>query len=419
MIRNYRRFKYTKQRGVASLLTALVLLISITLVTLLTSKTVLMETKMEANNYRISQAVAAANYAMDFGVNYFDSGGFDQDDDNVIDNIHTHDSDGDTVNDELRLTSTDGSLTTYATINFDNSAGTLCVPAGATPDMKHGMITAVGFSDDKTATRTITQCVGPLNVIRDDGPDQPLVAQGNVAVTGNATIINRYTDTTIWSGDKVNIGNSSAMATYIKNSSAGSLTQAQLLDTDSSLNTQLVSNNNLGNGLDIIDDDPSLGTLTGIEFFKNFFTVDTRAELKEIADNAGQSYAAADIGNAVGKSGPIWIEGDASLNSNGTIGSIDAPAIMVINGDLDTAGSPTIYGLLYVTGTYNIGGTVTVIGANVVEGTADTSTNTPASPPIVSGNGTLNLVYWQAFVTGGAKTLPGMTSIIGGSWRDW
>lgn len=419
MIRHYKHLKYTNQRGVASLLTALVLLISITLVTLLTSKTVLMETKMEANNYRISQAVAAANYAMDYGVNYFDSGGFDQDGDDTIDNIHTHDSNGDSVNDELRLISADSSLTTYATINFDNSAGTLCVPAGATVDMKHGMITAVGFSDDKAATRTVTQCVGPLNIIRDDGPDQPLVAQGNVAVTGNAQIINRYTDTTIWSGDKVDIGNSSAMATYIKSSSAGTLTQAELLDTDSSVNAQLVSNRNLGNGLDIIDDDPSLGTLTGIEFFRNFFTVDTRAELKEIAENIGQSYAAADIDNAVGKSGPIWIEGDASLTSNGTIGSIDSPAIMVINGDFDTAGSPTIYGLLYVTGTYTIGGTVTVIGANVVEGTADTSTNTPATPPIVSGNGTLNLVYWQAFVTGGAKTIPGMTSIIGGSWRDW
>lgn len=424
-----------KQKGAATLLTSVMLLIAITLVVFLSGKTVLNETKIAASNYRIVQATAAANYAMDLGINYFDTGGFDRfttatnaaPADGTIDLLGDLDGDG-TVDDafnSLTLTSSDASQTTTAQLIFNNAAGTRCVPAGSTVSMKQGLITAIGFSDDGLATRTITQCVGPLNILRDDGPKQPLVAQGNVALTGNARIINRFTNTTIWSGGSVSIGSSSAMETYIKNPSVGALDpsnstdRARLLETDENIDTQLVSNNNLGNGLDIIDDDPSLGTLVGIEFFKNFFTVDSRNELKSLAGN--QSYTAmSDAISTPVKTGLIWVEeADGSQTMNGgTIGSIEEPAIVVINGDFTLAGNATIYGLLYVAGKYTISGTPIVVGANVVEGT-DLSTETPATPPIVSGTGTISLVYWQGFISGASNPLPGLTTIISGSWRDW
>ncbi len=411
-----------RQRGAASLLTAVILLICITLVTLLVSKTVLMETKIAADNYRIGQAVGAADYAMDFGVNYFDSGGFDQDNDGTSDNIHLFDADGDGTNDEIRLTSADVSQTTFATVAFDRTAAQ-CLPPGGAPSWSGGIITAVGVSDDRAATRTVTQCVGPLDVVRDDGPDQPLVAQGHVVLTGNASIINRYTNTTIWTGGNVVIGSSSSMSTYIKSSGAGALTEAQLTDTDPTVNAQLVSNRNLGNGLDIIDDDPSLGSLTGLDFFKNFFLVSSRAEFKQLAQDIGQVYT--DINDAtdsdgVIKSGPIWIDpptGTASLTGN-QIGSLTKPAVVVVNGNLQTSGNPNVFGIIYVIGKYDVGGTVDVIGANIVEGT-NVATGNPATPPIVSGNGTLNLVYWPAFGGSGGNPDPGLTAVVSGSWRDW
>jgi Tfp pilus assembly protein PilX len=413
------------QSGAATLLTALVLLIGITLITFTTSKTVLVETQMAADNYRTSQAVAAANYAMDYGVNYFDKGGFDQ----VINASGTAvpgctpdaASGRDCILDNVavpNLVSADGGQTTTAQLTFNNAAGTRCVAAGSAPDMKNGMITASGFSDDTLATRTITQCVGPLNVLRDDGPKQPLVAQGNVALTGNARIINRYTNTTIWSGGDVTIGSSSAMETFIKDSASGGLTTAQLLDTNDSNHAQLVSNRNLGNGLDIIDDDPNLNTLAGLEFFKNFFTVESRSQLKQLAASAGQSYTAMSSAITVPvQSGLIWVEGDQSMNG-GTIGSITSSAIVVVNGDLTLSGGATIYGLLYVSGKYTIHGTPQVIGANILEGT-NLATETPATPPIVSGTGTITLVYWPAFASGSSNPLPGLTAVVSGSWRDW
>ena len=70
--------RFKNQQGAASLLTALVLLISITLVILLTSKEVLVETKVTADNYRTSQATAAASAAMNHAEAYFMAGGLDQ-----------------------------------------------------------------------------------------------------------------------------------------------------------------------------------------------------------------------------------------------------------------------------------------------------------------------------------------------------
>lgn len=406
-----------RQNGVATLLTSLVILICITLVALIASKTVLVETQVAADNYRASQAVGAANYGMDYGVNYFDKGGFDQ----VINATGVAGSDG-TI-DALavpNLTSAFGGQTTTATLTFNNAAGSRCVPATSTPDMKNGMITATGFSDDTLGTRTITQCVGPLAILRDNGPKQPLVAQGNVGLTGNARIINRYTDTTVWSGGVVQIGSSSAMETYVNSPTNPATTTTDKIDTDDSHHTQLVSNRNLGNGLDIIDDDPSLGNLVGLDFFKNFFSVESRAQLKQIAADSGQSFTNIDSAFNSGAnvtSGLVWIDGNQSMNG-GTIGSISAPAIVVVNGNVELAGTATIYGLLYVAGTYTIHGTPQIIGSNVVEGT-DLATNTQATPPIVTGNGTLSLVFWPAFAAGSSNPVPGLTAVVNGSWRDW
>ena len=208
------------------------------------------------------------------------------------------------------------------------------------------------------------------------------------------------------------------METYIKDPAVGALTQAQLLDTNDGNNTQLVSNRNLGNGLDIIDKDPSLGTLIGLDFFKNFFNVDSRAQLQQMANAVGQSYTA--MSSAVTSpvtSGLIWVEGNQSMNG-GTIGSLTAPAIVVVNGDFTLGGGATIYGLLYVTGTYTIHGTPQIIGANLVEGT-NLATGLQATGDIVSGTGTISLVYWAGFESGSTNPLKGLTSVVGGSWRDW
>lgn len=395
------------QRGAATLLTAVMLLIGITLVALTATKTVLVETQVAANYRRAAQAVASANYGMDFGVKAFEAGLF--------------------VDSTLTLPLTAGYIATLATAPPNLNIGGVDLPAvqvsfnpfacgGTGINWRMGQIIATGFSEDGVASRTITQCVGPMADIMRGGPKQPLLAQGNVALTGNARIINRYTNTTVWSGGDVTIGSSSAMETYIKDPAVTTeLTQAELIAANDT-NAILVSNRNLGNGLDIIDNDPTLGTLVGLDFFKNFFAVENREQLMRQAQDAGQYYTSAN--SALNKSGLIWIEGDASLTGAGNqIGTPQKPAIVIVNGDFDLNGG-TIYGVLYVVGKYDVAGNPTVIGANIVEGT-DTSTGNPATPPIVTGNGTLSLVFWADILGSATEPMPGLDGLVNNSWRDW
>jgi hypothetical protein len=403
------------QNGAATLLTALVLLICITLVTLLSSKTVVTETQISADNYRMAQAVAAANAAMDFGVGYFDQGGFDH----VINATGVAGSDGivDTIADRT-YTSADGTQTTTASLTFNNAAGTRCVAAGETPSMKSGLITAIGRSDDNLAVRTLSQCVGTIDVFGGNGPKQPLIARGSVGLTGNYQIINRYNNTTAWSGDAVNIGESASASTYLRpmGTEEGDYTRAQLEDDDTgnAYTSEAVSDRNKGNGVDTIASDPRLGSLTGDEFFNNFFYGD-RTAMKELAESLDQVYDAADIGVAAGKSGVVWIEGNADLNG-GTYGTSDNPVILIIDGNLDTAGNPEIYGLLYVTGQLDAAGTVKVLGSVIVEGDPAL---VPAGEEPVVGVGGVDLIYSPYTLDKSANPIIGTTTVISGSWRDW
>jgi len=406
-----------RQKGAATLLVAIVLLISITLVVLLTAKTVLIETKVEANNYRAGQSVAAAAAGLDYGISYFDNGTFDHDSNDVMD--FYLDAGNDIYRHNLTLTSSLSSQVITANVYFDNDDSDN--PAGSamctsTAGMQSGLVIASGFSDDGIASRTVSQCLGIIPIFKDNGPDQPLISKGAVGMTGNASVINRYSNITIWSGDETDIGNSVSMSTYLWDEVSSPLTSAQLIDTDPSNNAQKISSSRLGNGFDIIDSDPGLSSLTGEQFFNNFFSI-SRDGMESIAQNTGQHYASGNVSSDLdGQSNIIWVDGDATINSNITVGSVTEPAIVYINGNLNYSGGPTIYGILYVVGQMTVTGTVSVIGSSIVEGDP---LHVPAGEDPVDGNGTLNLVYAPDLFDSTTSVPDGISVIVDGSWRDW
>lgn len=394
------------QSGAATLVVAVVLLIAITLVTLFTAKIVLEDTKIEANAYRTAQAFAAANYGLDFAINYFDQGGFDQLDESVSPAVvGTDDVVDSIVTSPLTLQDGAGGQVTTAQVQFVTDADR----CGGTASWQNGLVIATGFSDDTLATRIMGQCVGPISILNGNGPEIPLISRTRIDTTGNANIINRYTNTNIWSADEVIITGAS-MATYIRDpgvnpSSAG----FDFLDVDEDVDTQLVSNRNLGNGADIISGDPSLRLDAG--FFGNFFGASQRGSLEQLADSAGQSYT--DVNNAKDKSGLIYVTGDQQI-TGGQIGSPTSPAILIVDGDFELKGNTLIYGVVYVVDQMIVAGTPSVIGSSIVENEGGASSDTA-----FKGNGTLNLVYWQNFLNDDGQPLPGLTSVIEGSWRDW
>jgi len=190
------------QQGAVTLLTALILLLCITLVTLFASKNRAGGNPDSADNYRMAQAVAAANAAMDFGVGYFDNGGFDQ-------KINATGADGsdsivDTIADRA-YNSTDGTQTTTASLTFNNAAGTRCVAAVQPKHEKRPDYCGrpqrrrIG-GQDNYPMRWDYRCIWRQR------PQAILNIARCVGLTGNYQIINRYYNTTAWAGNAVNIG---------------------------------------------------------------------------------------------------------------------------------------------------------------------------------------------------------------------
>ncbi len=407
------------QTGAATLLTAIMITIGVTLITFLTGKSILVEQKISADEYRTIQATAAANAAMDFGVAYFDDGGFDHDDDGNLDLIA-----------EMTFNSTDNSQSTFGQIVFNNSTGPIvvngqqitfsCVDVDGT--MKAGMLIATGFSDDRDSQRVITQCVGTIPLLGESGPEQPLISRGAVGMTGSSTVINRYSNMTIWAGNSIDIGNSAAMSTYLRTqgTDVSDFTDAELMDATSNNppNAQKISSKRLGNGFDVVDNDPNLSNLTGDDFFINFFS-GTKAEMESLAENISQHFVSDDSNISAtleGLEGIIWVEGNARLTSQVQIGSLTDPVIVIINGNL-TFNGPTIFGLLYVIGQLDVAGNATVIGSSIVEGDP---VMVPAGQAPVVGSGNLTLVYAPSTLGDGNGNPPkGTTTLIAGSWRDW
>lgn len=424
------------QLGAATLLTALVLLVGITLITLLTSKTVLVETQITADNYRTGQATAAANAAMEQAVAYFNAGGLDQHNnatpatltaDGLVDYTGpsaepTATSCAMPVSTTFPLILTSSPQTTYAQFYFNNLSGNACdCLAGncmTSTDMTRALVTAKGWSDDCSAARTITQCVATFNVFDGgQGPQQPFVSKAGVGVFGNAKIINRYTNVSIWSGG-VDTVHGASYGTYLRLSGTeiADYTTAQLDDSNEANNAQLVSNRNAGNGVDVVTEDPTLGSKTTSrsnltdpvqnQFFDLFFA-HTKSDLKNAANTQGQMLAAG--ANPSGLNGLIWIDGNTDLHNGDIVGTPTNPAILIVNGDFTLTGGP-IYGVIYVIGELKIAGNPVVTGSVISE-------NGPNS-----GAGTLTLVYKPL---GGTSTglsppfIAGTGAIIAGSWKDW
>jgi Tfp pilus assembly protein PilX len=407
-----------KQQGAVTLLTALVLLISITLVGFVTAKTVLVETQISSDNYRTSQATAAASAAMDQAVAYFYAGGLDQHN-NTTPTTLTADGLVDYPSTApFTLTLTAAGQTTSAQFFFNNTAGNRCDSTADGSDMTQALVTATGWSDDNTAVRTITQCLDTFDIFDSGkGPRQAFVSRAGVGVFGNAKIINRYSNSSIWSGGDDAVHGAS-YGTYLRpsNTDIADYTTAQLNSADETANTQKVSNRDAGNGIDVITNDPTLANKTtsttnltnpaNNQFFDMFFA-QTKSAIKQSADNNGQLLAA--NASPVGMTGLIWVNGNTSMNNNGAVvGSSTAPAILIVDGDFDFSGG-TIYGVLYVTGTLTITGNPVVHGSVVSE-------NGPNS-----GAGTLTLVYqpWGGDGTGSPPFIEGTGAIIAGSWKDW
>lgn len=392
------------QTGAATLVMTVVLLLLITMVSVYTSRSVLFEQKVSANDFRARQAFEAAETGLATAAAYLGSqGGADKDDDGVLDPVFDTDADG--IGDVGNVT--------FA----DNSSVTVTI-TGAFPAL---LLQSTGVSDDLTATRTVRSLISTVNALP-NSPDNPLTTKGTVVIDGSATVHNPEGESTIWSGADVDLGSNNATATNIANPADAAYPTC--MDTSMTCSTTPASSK-VAVGLDVIEHDSTLNNLTPAQMFQNFFGTsmanyrESRVTLEVLPADAGNlSTNSANPGVHLGVGEVIWVEGDVTLSGT-TVGcetpqvgadvcpnaELD-PSILIINGDLATQGTPKFYGLVYVVGNMDVSSATTVTGAMIVTG----NSNNAAS-------GSLD-IWYNSDVLGQTQD-NGPLAGAPGSWQDW
>ncbi len=374
-----------------------------------------MEQRISANEIRSKQAFQAAQAGVDRAMAYMQKGGIDRnnnnkadtnDDDNIVSLVET--LDGETKY-RFKYCAPD-SLPDEDPPCPDTPGMPDCDGLPNDPDKKDEdelgkpTILSCGWSDDNLAKRAIV-VTSKLASFLSDAPDNPLMSKGTLNVSGSATVINYYTNLTIWTGGAfTGIGNSGK--TFIRNPKVappgigGELPDDPPPSSCSTDDNYTCLTDKSTKGPDIIENDLSLRNLTADEMFMSFFGVDFGTYKSGIATRTISSGEVSSIVGAVDEA--IVITGNTRL-PNGTIGTREQPVVVIIDGNWE-GGNVTLHGILYVRGNADVAGNPEIIGAVTVAGT-------------MSGTGSLD-VFFDPLALENAHAL-GKAGVISGSWRDW
>lgn len=404
------------QRGIATLVSAVAFLFLAALLAIFVSRTTLMEQRMSGNEIRHKQAFEAAQAGLDQAMIFISTTppGADKNADNIADGT-------------VLATLANGTQYKVAFCDPTNppvAATQLCpdAPAGAiacdvlnnetNPDgtnettyMGTPMVVSCGWSDDLIAHHMVRQMIGSVTPIA-SAPTNPLTAKGGMNVGGSANVVNYFNNLTVWTGGSLSsIGNSGK--TFVRNPTVsppaeGTTPPGPPNSCSTSADYVCLTDKNT-TGPDVIDNDPTLSNLTDAQMFSNYFGRTLEQFRNEVVPPSND-ITAAQIGTLAGAKGTtVLVTGDTTL-PNSTFGSRELPVVLVIDGDLDLQGGPTVYGTVYVTGNVTGGGNLLNYGAMIVEGS-------------VEPTGSVDIIY-DPFVTGNTAN-SGRPGWIPGTWRDW
>lgn len=441
---------YSRHRGAATLLIALVILIVITTITLYTAKTVGVEQKISGNEYQSRAAFEAAEAGMEAAVAYLNgSGGAD------------HDADG-VVTDEL-IFETDGSVASGTpsgdevnTKTFANNSRVIVSLSGSTTSVQ---VQSLGMSGDGSAQRTITTSYEVLNALP-NFPNVPFSGRGAVSITGNASVNNPEGASSVRTGGSFFWSGASAEGTIADPTDAN---YPDCLGGDTLCSDYLADNGSAADGcpstvyvkcdvvnasdrdnLNVDIDQNFLGykNASADEFFFNMFGMSKEAykESREprilSSSDVNDAYntstnEAAGLDGAAGEI--IWVDGDAIISgtimmgcrgahsgnkintgksakvencSSSASGVLD-PVILIVDGDLDMKAGTVIIGMVYVTGVINTAGSVEFQGGLSQE----------QQSPDNDVKGTMSIWYDSAVLESAGGN--GSFAASAGSWRDF
>jgi len=385
------------QSGAITLAVSLGILMLSTLVTFNVSKAILMEQKISNNEARAMQAFEAAEAGMIQAMAYLRKDP-DVNQDGVVDPVF------DTNNDGLGSSNTMAVGTGSVTVTVTDISG----------NMTMFSIVSQGFSDDRSATRRITQRMVKINPLP-NAPANPVITRGAMIISGSATVHNPEGHSTIWSGNDLDLGSNNSTSTNVPNATD---VPAYPGCMDFPMTCSLVqASNRLVAGVDVIENDSSLGSMSTEEFFQNFFGM-TRATYRSSMVTIDTVPAQANALAHLATHEVIWIEGNhtfsgltvgcrIAVSGNNVCSNANTkPSIVIVNGNASFIGVPHFYGLLFVMGDVNASGNTTIHGAFVIGGTATSS-----------AGGSLD-VWYNGGILGGLVNA-GASTGSAGTWKDF
>ncbi|GGC03733.1 hypothetical protein GCM10011352_32450 [Marinobacterium zhoushanense] len=427
------RSGFRSQHGAVTLIVAIVLLALLTITVLTVSRLTTLELKTSANTNRAKEAFHVAQGGLDYGAMKY-----------------VEDPSAWTPNGNTTI-SIPASSATEASVSVTVSGG-------------YATVTGVGESPDQTGSATIEEKYGIVPLI-DTGELPPLMAGGNFPPSGSFTIVTNPNG----GGDGVPV------SAWVKNSTTQGVASWQTCNLDEYLNegnnatrtkdstyewiceqcTCQQADNHLceaesgvdpaDNCSDVVADScvpDSFENLFGVNVYTDSDACLTARGLSApdtgvdptawtIYRTLGMQYGVecddldASTGDMFYSGGAydgelplIWIEGDCDIKGK-TIGSPDAPFILVVHGDVTANGGTTFYGILFAftdiyTGTdsddfgISITGTAKFYGSILVNGDVDLPT------------GSFTLVYVKSLLENFANSGGKFDSLarFPGSWTD-
>lgn len=411
----------SKQRGIGSLLMAVVLLVLSILLAYYAASGAITEQRLAANQVRTKQAFMAAQAGIEQALEYMKNGGVDKDEP------------GDAGYGQAdTLTSvTLGGGAAYAVAYCDAATPPPpCPPApvalsctGPTPtSLTRLQVWSCGWSDDLSSVQRVTQLVmGTPATAGGSAPPVPLISLGSAnLLVGGASVLNYENDLTTWSGQSFQ-GQSNTGKTFIRNTALYPVPDPNFnvrnVDNSPTCNNPptgyVCSTQGSTTGHDVIEADQNLASM-GVDglFAASFGTNQTNYRNNvaswrvNLTSNTVPNTNSTDINSIYGKGDmAIWVEGNGTID--GVVGSATAPVVLIVNGNLSLGANAVINGILFVTGNLNSNGTPTVFGSATVGGSANTT-------------GNMKVVY-DSYKNKGGNPFDslGVPTKLNGSWKDW
>jgi len=405
---------HKRQKGVATLVTAVVLMLAVFGITYFVSETVINESQIVGNDFRAKEAFFVAQAGIEYARTVADSGG----------------------------------CTPSCTISVGGIDANISIASVGSSSLYE--IESIGTSRDNSVSRRITYAIGrlPGDV---NPPKVPIVSRGGLGLTGNVKAVNNVESLTVWTGS--DLATNGSANTYIKiDSNKNQLSTIKSPGGSNITGPDVVSNDpNLQKDPEVILDaffgievesfnDPSKGAVMDSTDLEGF-----GKEVKDMGSST-QHLEDYDIETDYSKDLAYFRDGDISLSSSyltnrdipqksldtfGTdawqnildssevagngfktkgsyIGSPSNPVLIVSTGTVTIGSGVTVFGVIIADKVELSGGNPEIIGGLVVLGGGSDSVTGTGNPTVIMDE----LVIQKTFSSddyGPVKS----------SWKDW